>query len=72
MERYYKIIVVEIVLTAGFGITAWRDTLHGKEMKTPWRETWRLTSGAHVVGLWIPFVVGTLWNSTRVTGAYMC
>ena len=41
MAGYYKTTVVEMIITAGLTMTAWRDTLNGRVNQTGWQETWR-------------------------------
>ena len=41
MAEYYRMTVVEIVITAGFSMTAWRNTLNGRVNQTWQNETWR-------------------------------
>ena len=41
MAEYNWKIVVEITITAGMNITAWRDTLDDRVIETAWYNTWR-------------------------------
>ena len=41
MAEYQRMTVVEITITVGLGMTAWRGTLNGRVNQTECLETWR-------------------------------
>ena len=56
--------MVEITVTAGMTMTAWRDTLNGRANQTEWKETWRTllygrTSADNTAHVWVKHGVST-------------
>ena len=57
MAECDRMTAVEIIITVGFGMTAWRDTLNGRVNQTGWQETLRnflygRTSASETVHVW--------------------
>ena len=58
MVEHDRMTAVEMTITVGFDMTAWRDTLNRRVNHTGWQETWctlllERTSAGKTVHVWV-------------------